>query len=189
MPPRAAGAGKARNRPAASTESTPESSVKRMIQARVFKAAKILTRAHVRQIKAAMRPPFPSRRCEKNRRGSATRAPLAPADLVQPERLQARRARPTRSACQRPRVLGTKYVALRPRRRRRRPRAPPRPLRNWLAGSPGRARRVSLAGRNTQRRHGVLEHAGGEPAPAGMRRADAPCHRARRTAPAGSRRP
>src|SRR5689334_16030683 len=81
--------GKARNEPAASTESTPESSVPRTIQARVFKAAQILTRAS--------RPPderrHPAAFAVTAMREEAARighgAPLAPAQIRHSQRPQA----------------------------------------------------------------------------------------------------
>src|SRR5262245_59807618 len=81
--------GKARNRPAASTESTPDTSVLRMIQARVFKAAKILTcpssapdqRRHAAAFAVA------AVREEAARIGEG--APLSPVDVGDAQRPQA----------------------------------------------------------------------------------------------------
>src|SRR6185436_10289152 len=63
------------------------------------------------QISAAMRPPRPSRRKEKNRSRSANVHHAPPCTSSTPSVARRRRARPTRSACQRPRELAVKCAA------------------------------------------------------------------------------
>ena len=136
-----------------------------------------------------MRPPFPSRRCEKNRSRSRERAPFTTADVGDAQRCQpaARETREIRlpSAAR----VGAESAAAPLIGRDERGAHVLADFEMLGARSPGPSHAVSCAPGTPIAATVLLEHAGGESTPAGVRGRDDSRRRGWQTAPADNPRP